>query len=163
MDETGFRIGVGKDQLIVTKRKRAHYFGIPENRESATAIECISVNGFKGGLSNTTELLQTKRDLGRTRLAAKVQQQRRATKNTPLQTGGVLTVAERRNMVRVREESELEKAEKVIQLAKEKEHRATKRFFAEIAKEARKQRLSGKLKPVDVYDSERGFRTLKRF
>ncbi|KJZ68610.1 hypothetical protein HIM_11998 [Hirsutella minnesotensis 3608] len=33
MDETGFRIGVGKDQLIVTKRKRAHYFGIPENRE----------------------------------------------------------------------------------------------------------------------------------
>ncbi|KAM4062754.1 DDE superfamily endonuclease [Hirsutella rhossiliensis] len=32
MDETGFRIGVGKDQLIVTKRRRAHYFGIPENR-----------------------------------------------------------------------------------------------------------------------------------
>ncbi|KJZ74247.1 hypothetical protein HIM_06253 [Hirsutella minnesotensis 3608] len=33
MDETGFRIGVGKDQLIVTKGKRAHYFGIPENRD----------------------------------------------------------------------------------------------------------------------------------
>ena len=66
-------------------------------------------------------------------------------------------------MVRVREESELEKAEKVIQLAKEKEHIAMKRFFTEIAKEARKQRLSGKLKPIDVYDSERGFRTLKRF
>ncbi|KAM4060248.1 DDE superfamily endonuclease [Hirsutella rhossiliensis] len=45
MDETGFRIGVGKDQLIVTKRRRAHYFGIPENRESATAIEAISANG----------------------------------------------------------------------------------------------------------------------
>jgi phosphoglycolate phosphatase-like HAD superfamily hydrolase len=42
MDETGFRIGMGKDQLIVTKRKRAHYFGIAENRESATAIEAIS-------------------------------------------------------------------------------------------------------------------------
>jgi site-specific DNA-cytosine methylase len=40
MDETGFRIGMGKDQLIVTKRKRVHYFGLPENRESATAIEC---------------------------------------------------------------------------------------------------------------------------
>ena len=38
-----------------------------------------------------------------------------------------------------------------------------KRFFAEVAKEARKQRLSGKLKPADVYDPERGFRTLKRF
>jgi hypothetical protein len=45
MDETGFRIGVGKDQLIVTKRKRAHYFGIPENRESATSIEAISASG----------------------------------------------------------------------------------------------------------------------
>ncbi|XP_044717871.1 tc5 transposase DNA-binding domain-containing protein [Hirsutella rhossiliensis] len=42
MDETGFRIGVGKDQLVVTKRKKAHYFGTPGNRESATAIECIS-------------------------------------------------------------------------------------------------------------------------
>ena len=72
-------------------------------------------------------------------------------------------MAEGRNIVRIREESELEKAEKVIQLAKEKEHRAIKRFFAEVAKEVRKQRLSGKLKPVDVYDSERGFRTLKRF
>ena len=45
MDETGFRIGVGKDQLIITKRKRAYYFGIPENRESAMAIEAISAGG----------------------------------------------------------------------------------------------------------------------
>ncbi|OAQ57582.1 DDE superfamily endonuclease [Pochonia chlamydosporia 170] len=45
MDETRFRIGVGKDHLIVTKRKRAHYFGLPENRESATAIEAISAGG----------------------------------------------------------------------------------------------------------------------
>lgn len=45
MDETGFRIGVGKDQLIITKRKRAHYFSMPENRESATAVEAISASG----------------------------------------------------------------------------------------------------------------------
>jgi hypothetical protein len=45
MDETGFRIGIGKDQVVVTKRKRAHYFGIPENRESATDIEAISIGG----------------------------------------------------------------------------------------------------------------------
>ncbi|KJZ70568.1 hypothetical protein HIM_10036 [Hirsutella minnesotensis 3608] len=38
MDETGFRIGVGKDQLIVTKGKRAHYFGIPENRGQQGAV-----------------------------------------------------------------------------------------------------------------------------
>ena len=45
MDETGFQIGVGKDQLVITKRKRAHYFGLPINRESATAIEAIRGNG----------------------------------------------------------------------------------------------------------------------
>ena len=45
MDETGFQIGVGKNQFIVTRRQRAHYFGIPENRESATAIEAISAGG----------------------------------------------------------------------------------------------------------------------
>ena len=33
MDETDFQIGMGKDQLIITKRKRTHYFGLPENRE----------------------------------------------------------------------------------------------------------------------------------
>lgn len=45
MDETGFRIGAGKNALIVTKRKRAHYFSLPTNRESATAIEAISAGG----------------------------------------------------------------------------------------------------------------------
>jgi hypothetical protein len=45
MDETGFRIGVGKNQFIITKRRRQHYLGVSENRESATAIEAISANG----------------------------------------------------------------------------------------------------------------------
>jgi hypothetical protein len=45
MDETGFQIGVGKDQLVITKCKRAHYFSKPKNRESATAIKAISVGG----------------------------------------------------------------------------------------------------------------------
>lgn len=42
MDETGFRIGVGKGQLIIARQNGAHYFGIPENRESATVVETIS-------------------------------------------------------------------------------------------------------------------------
>jgi hypothetical protein len=45
MDKIEFQIGVGKDQLIVTKQKKAHYFSIPENRESAIAIEAISAGG----------------------------------------------------------------------------------------------------------------------
>ena len=45
MDETGFRIGVGKDQLVITRRRRVRYFGLPTNRESATAIEAINAGG----------------------------------------------------------------------------------------------------------------------
>ena len=42
MDETGFRIGIGRDQLVITKQQRQLYLGVPSNRESATAIEAIS-------------------------------------------------------------------------------------------------------------------------
>jgi hypothetical protein len=45
MDETGFRICVGRKQLVITKKKRNAYFALPENRESATAIEAISGGG----------------------------------------------------------------------------------------------------------------------
>ncbi|KAM4061765.1 hypothetical protein HRG_011777 [Hirsutella rhossiliensis] len=45
MDETGFRIGIGRDQVVVTKSRRSQYFGIEENRESATAVEAISADG----------------------------------------------------------------------------------------------------------------------
>ena len=45
MDETGFQIGIGKDQLVITKRKSASYFSTPMNRESATVIECINAIG----------------------------------------------------------------------------------------------------------------------
>jgi hypothetical protein len=45
MDETGFQISVGKDQMVVTKRRQAHYFSFPINRESATMVEVISATG----------------------------------------------------------------------------------------------------------------------
>ena len=45
IDETEFQIGVGKDQMVVTKWKRAHYFSLPTNRESTTAVEAISAAG----------------------------------------------------------------------------------------------------------------------
>lgn len=46
MDETGFLLGKGKDQLCITRKKRAQYFGLPVNRESATVIEAISAAGY---------------------------------------------------------------------------------------------------------------------
>lgn len=45
MDETGFRIGVGKDLICITKQSRAHLFNMPVNRESAISIEAISAVG----------------------------------------------------------------------------------------------------------------------
>jgi len=44
-DETGFRIGVGRDQLVITKQQRQLHLGHPTNRESATAIEAVSAGG----------------------------------------------------------------------------------------------------------------------
>jgi hypothetical protein len=41
MDETGFRIGEGKDQMVITRAKRPQYFSMPVSRESATVIEAI--------------------------------------------------------------------------------------------------------------------------
>ncbi|KGQ02871.1 hypothetical protein BBAD15_g11910 [Beauveria bassiana D1-5] len=45
MDESGFRIGVSKDELVITKSRHKQYFASPENRESATVIEAISAAG----------------------------------------------------------------------------------------------------------------------
>ncbi len=45
-DKTGFRIGVGADYMVVTRRGKAHRrIGIPENRELATCIETVSAGG----------------------------------------------------------------------------------------------------------------------
>jgi len=44
-DETGFRIGTGRGQLVITKQQRQLYLGHPTNRESATAIEAVSAGG----------------------------------------------------------------------------------------------------------------------
>jgi len=45
MDETGFCIGVGRDQLVITKQRRQLYLGVPTNCESATVVEAISGGG----------------------------------------------------------------------------------------------------------------------
>ena len=45
MDETRFCIGVGRDQLVITRQKRQLYLEVPTNRESATVVEAISGGG----------------------------------------------------------------------------------------------------------------------
>ena len=46
MDETGFRIGIGRDQWVITKdRTRPAYLPSSSNRELVTVIECVSAGG----------------------------------------------------------------------------------------------------------------------
>jgi hypothetical protein len=46
-DETGFQIGIGRDQWIITREPRRKILsGTTTNRESITVIEAVSTNGF---------------------------------------------------------------------------------------------------------------------
>jgi hypothetical protein len=44
-DETGFRIGVGRDQLVIIKQQRQFYLRHSTNRELATSIEAVLADG----------------------------------------------------------------------------------------------------------------------
>ncbi|KJZ68702.1 hypothetical protein HIM_11903 [Hirsutella minnesotensis 3608] len=118
---------------------------------------------IKGSLSNVAELLQTKRDLGRTRYAEKIANRRRAMKNKVLQSGGVLTVQEGRAMVRRREQDELDKAREMIGKREAKARNGLKRWFSEAAKVARRWRAIGKLARAEIYEIGHEMRLLKRF
>ena len=91
-----------------------------------------------GSLSQGSELIQLKRDLGRTKMAEEIKRRRKAYKNTPLQSGGVLTMAEGREMVAQRHEDDVAKARKLVEATDLKARNARKRCFKEAAKEARK-------------------------
>ncbi|KAK3897358.1 hypothetical protein C8A05DRAFT_19857, partial [Staphylotrichum tortipilum] len=117
---------------------------------------------IRGSLIVATELVQTKRDLGRTKLAEATARARRNSKNTPLKTGGVLTVAQGRAMVVQRKEDDLMKARRLVDAAETKAQNAMKRVFAAAAKEARKWRVTKRLGPVETMDSEYGKRLLRR-
>ena len=88
---------------------------------------------------------------------------RRNFKNTPLQSGGVLTVAEGRAMVLQRREDDLAKARRLVEATETKARNAIKRAFTEAAKEARRWRMTRRLQPAVVVDSIVGTRLLRRF
>ena len=78
--------------------------------------------GFiRGSLVNAAELLQTRRDLGRTKAAEHLNKMRRAGKNQRLQTGGVLKVAEGRRMALAKEIDEEKLLKKAARLAKRRQ------------------------------------------
>lgn len=118
---------------------------------------------IKGSLVVANELVQTKRDLGRTKLAERVNKSRRAQKNYHLQTGGVLTVADGREMVQKKANNEIEKARKIVQRYEDQQRREIKKWWFAAASLARKWRLSGILPRCEVWDATAGCRMLVRF
>ncbi|KAK3304799.1 ankyrin repeat-containing domain protein [Chaetomium strumarium] len=64
-------------------------------------------------------------------MAEDIANRRRLHKNRPLQSGGVLIVAQARRMIKVREDDELAKARRVVQAAKQRAHNKIKRVRAE--------------------------------
>ncbi|KJZ69554.1 hypothetical protein HIM_11047 [Hirsutella minnesotensis 3608] len=117
----------------------------------------VSMGQFiRGAISNSTELVQTKRDLGRTRLAEKTRQLRRAMKNRPLQSGGVLTVAQGRHMAARKEEIEFQRAQRKVEASRARYDKALKGWYLEAAKRARAMRMARRLGEMLVYSGSHG-------
>lgn len=116
---------------------------------------------IRGSLINAAELIQTKRDLGRTKKAKIMAQRRRAMKNRPLQSGGTLSVEEARKMVVQRDDEDLYKARKLVEAADRRDRNRFKKAFSEAAKTARKWRMDKVLDALEICD-EKGVRYLRR-
>ncbi|KHO01873.1 transposase [Metarhizium album ARSEF 1941] len=109
---------------------------------------------IRGSLIAATELIQTKRDLGRTKAAQLLSQRRRAHKYHALQTGGVLSVDNAREMVKQNENDRLDTARRVVEAADKRRHNHAKRTFFEAAKKARKWRLDSVLDLLEIWDEK---------
>ncbi|KAK3686099.1 hypothetical protein B0T22DRAFT_443199 [Podospora appendiculata] len=107
---------------------------------------------IRGSLVLAAELVQTNRELGRTKMAEAIAKQRRAMKEVTLNSGGVLTVEEGRQMVVQREEDSLAKARRMVEVAEQRYKTRVKDTYFDAAKEARKWRIEGKLQPCEIYE-----------
>ena len=111
---------------------------------------------FKGARVGAYEVLQLKRDLGRTELAKKTALQRRASKNIPLQSGGVLAIEEGREMVRQKDLDREAEALRVLEAANKKRYNARKRVWEAAAKLAREWYMTGKLDRAEIFGTGLG-------
>lgn len=117
----------------------------------------------RGALVQAAELIQTRDDLSRTRLADQVRRARRAGKNRQLQSGGVLTMAQGRHIVAEKGLGEVAAAIAAKKRAADAIEKATKEVFKAAAKKARSWYMTNKLPAAYVVTSERSGRRLKRF
>jgi hypothetical protein len=117
---------------------------------------------IRGALISATELVQTKKDLSRTRAAEIASLRRRASKNRPLKTGGILSIKDGRRMVTQRAVDEYGLLKRRTEALDKKARNAAKKRFEDAAKKARKLRMEGRLSPLEVYDGSGVVRLLRR-
>jgi len=83
---------------------------------------------IRSSVLQSTELLQSKRDLSRTRLAEKTRSERAMYGRRSLQSGGILTVEDGRHMVRQSDDDERAKTERLLKRLEEKDSKMRKKW-----------------------------------
>lgn len=121
-----------------------------EDDELKPYIKANILRFINGALAQGAELIQTMSDLKRTKLAEEQAYRRRLNKNRQLQSGGILTVADSREITKKLEEDELTKARRVVEKAEQQMRERRKQLPFEVAKVARKWRADGRLVNVFV-------------
>lgn len=91
----------------------------------------------RGSLVTAAELVQTKRDLRRSKYAEAFKASKRRTKNYRLQSGGFLTVEQAREMVTKREIDEEAHARRVLANVEKKRDAGVQRWFQATIKTSR--------------------------
>jgi hypothetical protein len=136
---------------------------LDENPELNPDFSHAVAKSMDGFAINTAELVQTKRDLGRTQYAEREAKRRRSQKNYHLQYGGIMSVETGRFRVAQREDDELQKAIAIVEAAEVRKKQLYKRVSFEAAKKGRKWRIDKVLLPGEVYETGRNCRLLRRF
>lgn len=111
---------------------------LEEINEIGTPFAHHEAQFIDGSIAMAAEVVALKRELSNCKNAISAHKKRRTTKNYPLQAGGVLTVAEARQMVVQRQEDEVAKARRLAEAADNKVRIFYKNQFSEAAKVARK-------------------------
>jgi hypothetical protein len=102
--------------LLTIRNLKRHADYLYQNAPTDNPEFLNNLNRFiRGLITQGMELQQAMKDLNRSKLAEEIRQKRKAHKNKPLQTGGVLTVTHARVMVQRQEENERTKAEAIFQ------------------------------------------------
>lgn len=126
------------------------YEALDNKEDISPSFKKMVLSCVKGGEIAAAELVQVKRDLGKTKYAQEISRRRRANKNRSIQAGGVLKVADARSMVQKRADDDIQAAYKKVEKATQQLRNKAKRCGVDAGRLANKWRKEGRLKPFEV-------------